>query len=127
MRGQTAIVGYGELANTRGNPTGKSQIGLLGDATVLALNDAGLRKEDINGLIAEPAFGRAGLGFAYEFAEYMGLEVNYATALNENAATFIATAAAAIHAGYGDTFLCVNGATTGGPFTPGPREAINSQ
>ena len=76
--------------------------------------DAGIHKGEIDGLIAEPQFGVPGLGFAYNFAEYIGIQPNFATALNENAATFIATAAAAIHAGYGDTFLCVNGAVTDG-------------
>jgi acetyl-CoA C-acetyltransferase len=127
LRGQTAIVGYGELQNTRTNPTGKTIMGHLADAAYAALNDAGIRKEEVDGLIAEPPFGRPGLGFAFDLAEYLGIRPNYATALNENAATFIATAAAAIHAGYGDTFLCINGGITGGPFTPGPTDAIDSQ
>jgi acetyl-CoA acetyltransferase len=127
LRGETAIVGYGELANTRTNPMGRTHMGLLADAAAIALADAGIRKEDINGLIAEPNFGFPSLGYAYDFAEYIGIQPNYATALNENAATFIATAAAAIRAGYADTFLCVNGAVTGGPFVPGPRDPTDDQ
>jgi acetyl-CoA acetyltransferase len=127
LRGKTAIVGYGETPNTRGNPTGRTSLGLLADAAAAAMADAGIQKGEINGLIAEPQFGVPGLGFAYNFAEYIGIQPNFATALNENAATFIATAAAAIHAGYGDTFLCINGSVTGGPFAPGPPDQTDSR
>lgn len=116
LRGQTAIVGYGEIPHRR-RYEGRSYMGLFADAVALALKSAGIRKEEINGLIAEPPFGLPSLGFAFDFAEYIGIQPHYATALNENAATFISTAAAAIHAGYADTFLVINGS---GPVTSGP-------
>jgi len=92
-------------------------MGLFADAVAIALKSAGIQKDEINGLIAEPPFGLPSLGFAYDFAEYIGITPHFATALNENAATFIATAAAAIHAGYADTVLVVNGS---GPMAEGP-------
>jgi acetyl-CoA acetyltransferase len=116
LKGKVAIVGYGELQHKRQYP-GRTFMGMYAEAVDTALKHAGLRKEDINGLIAEPPFGLPSLGFAFDFAEYIGIHPNYATALNENAATFIATAAAVIHAGYADTVLCINGA---GPVTRGP-------
>tara|TARA_B100000029_G_scaffold516700_1_gene632868 strand:+ start:8407 stop:9519 length:1113 start_codon:yes stop_codon:yes gene_type:complete len=123
LRGKTAIVGYGEIPHRR-KYENRSYMGLFADAVAIALKNAGIRKEEINGLIAEPPFGLPSLGFAYDFAEYIGIHPNYATALNENAATFISTAAAAIHAGYADTVLCINGSgpmpETPGMYAPAP-------
>jgi acetyl-CoA acetyltransferase len=104
---------------------------MFAEAVDIALKDAGLRKEDIDGLIAEPPFGLPSLGFAFDFAEYIGIQPHYATALNENAATFIATAASAIHAGYANTFLIINGAgpapTAGPGMYASPPDHVNPQ
>ncbi len=123
IRGKAAIVGFSELPHRRSYP-GRHFMGMYAEATAKAITDAGIRKEDINGIIAEPPFGLPSLGFAYDFAEYIGLQPNFATALNENAATFIAVAAAAINAGYADTVLCINGAgpvsNVPGMYAPAP-------
>ena len=109
IRGKAAIVGFHELQHRR-SYAGRHFMGMYAEATAKAIVDAGIRKEEINGIIAEPPFGLPSLGFAYDFAEYIGVQPNFATALNENAATFISVAAAAINAGYADTVLCINGA-----------------
>lgn len=101
IRGKVAIVGIGEIP-TRRAIAGRSNFGLAAEATKLALDDAQLRKEDINGLITDEY--PAGL------AEYIGIRPRFATGLQMGGATGAVTvqvAASAIAAGYCDTVLCV--------------------
>ena len=51
FRGKTAIVGIGETAHKRSWPN-RSALGLAAEAAAEAINDAGLRREDIDGLIS---------------------------------------------------------------------------
>ena len=123
IRGKAAIVGFNELQHRR-SYAGRHFMGMYAEVAANAIADAGILKEDINGIIAEPPFGLPSLGFAYDFAEYVGIQPNFATALNENAASFVSVAAAAINAGYADTILCINGAgpvsSTPGMYAPAP-------
>ncbi len=99
IRGQAAIVGIGEIPTRRTNP-GRSNLGLMAEAVKLALDDAHLRKEDVDGLVTA----------VYPAAptEYMGLRPTFATGVDmagATGATCIQLAAAAIAAGYCETIL----------------------
>ena len=70
LRGKTAIVGYGETPNTRGNPTERTSLGLLADAAAAAMADAGIHKGEINGLIASLGIDQRILLIAYSLNSY---------------------------------------------------------
>ena len=50
LRGKAAIVGIGEIP-TRRTYAGRTTFSLCSEATRLAIADAGLRKQDIDGLV----------------------------------------------------------------------------
>lgn len=123
LRGTTAIVGIGELPTQRGYP-GRSMLGLCADAARLAIEDAGLRKEDIDGLIVD---GTSATPAA--MAEYIGLRPVFATGVSmqgASGATAVTVAAAAIHGGMCTTALVVMGAARGDDGGGPPRPAGGS-
>ena len=72
LRGKAAIVGIGETPHKRSWP-GRSALGLCAEVAAEAIKDAGLRREDIDGLIT--------MGGIYpaRVAEYIGIRpVNFA-------------------------------------------------
>ena len=71
FRGQVAIVGIGELPTLRTYP-GRTTNSLLTQAANLAIADAGLRKEDIDGLVT-----RGTDVDAMDLAEYMSMPVSF--------------------------------------------------
>ncbi len=119
MRGQAAIVGIGELPTER-RINGRSTNSLLSQAARLAIADAGLRKEDIDGIIT-----RGSDVGPMDLAEYMGLNFTFCEGNTQHGsagAHSIAMAAAAIHAGLADTIMCLFGGTRDpneGGFGPG--------
>lgn len=115
LRGKTAIVGIGEVPTRREYP-GRTTASLMTEASAMALADAGIRKEDVDGLIcnAEAIHPNA-------LCEYMQLQPSFSegTAMHgASGAMSIALAAAAIDAGLASTVLCV----LGGTRTPPPAE-----
>src|SRR3990172_10650318 len=67
LRGKVAVVGIGETPHRRNWP-GRTERGLCAEAGAMAIKDAGLKKEDIDGLVTY------GGGFAPAIvADYMGL------------------------------------------------------
>jgi acetyl-CoA acetyltransferase len=81
LRGKAAIVGIGETLHKRSWP-GRSEMGLTAEAAAEAIADAGLRREDIDGLIT-----RGGV-FSTRVAEYMGLKPrNFALSADLRGAT----------------------------------------
>ena len=56
IRGQTAIVGFHETPTLRQYPD-RTTIGLLAEVALGAITDSGLRKDDIDGLIAPSGSG----------------------------------------------------------------------
>ena len=101
IRGKAAIVGIGEIPTRRTIP-GRSTMGLMAEATKMALDDAHLRKEDINGLVMEL--------FPGILAEYIGIRPRFCQGVQLAGATgasCIEIAAAAINAGFCDTILVV--------------------
>ncbi|MDO8673846.1 MAG: thiolase family protein, partial [Dehalococcoidia bacterium] len=109
LRGKAAIVGFGELPTSRLSP-GKTSSQLLAKASSIAIRDAGLRKEDIDGLIT---FG-VGEANAHHLPEYMGLNLAFSEGVTTHGASgaySIALAAAMINAGVVNYMLCTFGGT----------------
>lgn len=122
LRGKTAIVGIGELPTRRSYP-GRSMLGLCAEAARLAIEDAGLRKEDIDGLIVDGTNATPAA-----MAEYIGLRPVFATGVSmqgASGATSVTVAAAALYAGMCSTALIVMGAGREGGGGP-PRPAGGS-
>src|SRR5437773_11613341 len=92
LRGKAAIVGIGELKPERKRPN-RSGMSLLAEAAYLAIQDAGLTKRDIDGMIMEPElFGEGGSGFNTTMAEYMGIYPTWATGCGGQGAAGVAMA-----------------------------------
>ncbi len=107
IRGSAAIVGYHEIP-TRRMYQGRSNWSLLTEAALGAIRDAGLRKDDIDGLICQEAFN------SLTVAEYMGIKPKFTMSMTLHGATgtgSVATAAMAVSAGLANYVLCVMGGT----------------
>jgi acetyl-CoA acetyltransferase len=119
LRGKAAIVGMGELPARRTYP-GRTTPSLCTEAARMAIADAGLRKEDVDGLIT-----RGSDVSPMALAEYMGLHVGFCEGVTQHGSSgahAVVAAAAAIHAGLARTVLCVFGGTRDpavGGFGPG--------
>ena len=61
LRGRAAVVGIGEVP-TRRLLEGRTLYGLCAEAAKLAINDAGLRKQDIDGLVTDGGAALATMG-----------------------------------------------------------------
>ena len=72
IRGKAAIVGIGEVP-TRRSYEDRTTLGLCAEAVRLALDDAGLSKQDINGLVTDGGTTPAAM------AEYINLRPTFAT------------------------------------------------
>jgi acetyl-CoA acetyltransferase len=106
MRGQTAIIGIGELPTQRTYP-GRSMYGLCAEVAAIAIVDAGLTKADIDGLVVE-----GGNTTPASMADYLQIRPNYSVGVSmqgASAATSVTTAAAAINAGLCNYALIVMG------------------
>ncbi len=104
FRGQAAIIGIGELPTRRSTP-GSSVPGLMAQAARLAIEDAHIRKEDIDGLITEG--GDTFPGFA---AEYMGIRPSFGTGssmMGASGATGVTLASMAVQNGLANYVLVV--------------------
>ena len=119
LRGEAAIVGIGELPTRRTYP-GRTTNSLCTEAARLAIADAGLRREDVDGLVT-----RGSDVSPMDLAEYMGLHVGFCEGVTQHGSSgahSVVVAAAAIHAGLAHTVLCVLGGTRDpavGGFGPG--------
>ena len=104
LRGKVAIVGIGEVPTRRVIP-GRTMIGLCAEAARSAIADAGLTKQNINGLVTDGAAPAA-------MAEYIGIRPTYASGVSmqgASGASATTAAASAINAGLCDTVLVVMG------------------
>ncbi|HIA17650.1 MAG TPA: hypothetical protein EYN72_12855 [Dehalococcoidia bacterium] len=105
LRGKVAIVGIGEVPTRRVIPD-RTMYGLNAEAAKIAIADAGLRKEDINGLVTDGAAALATM------AEYIGIRPTFATGVSmqgASGASATTVAASAINGGLADTVLVVMG------------------
>src|SRR5919106_784124 len=104
LRGKAAIVGIGELPTRRTYP-GRTTNSLCTEAARMAIADAGLRKEDIDGLVT-----RGSDVSPMDLAEYMGLRVGFCEGVTQHGSSgahSIVVAASAVNAGLASTVLCV--------------------
>ncbi len=105
LRGKVAIVGIGEVPTRRVIP-GRTMYGLCAEAARMAIADAGLTKQNINGLVTDGAAAPAAM------AEYIRIRPTFATGVSmqgASGASATTAAASAINAGLCDTALVVMG------------------
>jgi len=93
-----------------GRIQGVSTLGFTLEASKRAIEDAGLRRDDIDGvLVLMPAIMGEQHGWSARVASYLGIEPRYSATMDLGGATACgsaATAAAAIQAGFCHTVLC---------------------
>ncbi|MBK8559010.1 thiolase family protein [Candidatus Amarobacter glycogenicus] len=109
MRGATAITGFGMTPMGR---IYKSTMELAADATRTAIKDAGLRKDQIDGLLINAGVtGTTGGGVSLGLQNYLGLQdlrlLNHMNAAGSTAAQMVQYASLAIASGMANHVLCV--------------------
>jgi acetyl-CoA acetyltransferase len=121
IRGRAAIVGVAESDLGEVGP-GFTPLDLIGQATLRALDDAGLKKEDVDGLFSASAYYHMP---TLSVGEYLGIRPRYSDATNMGGSSFVSHlfhAAAAIDAGLCEVALIAYGSTqrsTGGRLVSG--------
>jgi acetyl-CoA acetyltransferase len=121
MRDRAAIVGVGVTA--QGKTPGASNLTLAVDAFTRALDDAGLHKDQIDGLLTEP--GTTEFGWALDYlrlGEALGINPAFTHTVMQGgstAASLVQTAAMAVATGAATHVACVFGDTP--RTTPGRR------
>lgn len=111
LNGKAAIIGVAELAPRR-TTRGRTTLDMVADVTIEAARDAGIGREDIDGLIVGPHVGETPQHVPATVAEYLGLQPRFADVVDLGGASgagMIWRAAAAIASGMADTVLCVLG------------------
>lgn len=110
LRGSTAVVGVGEDGIGDALP-GSTPLDLIARATRRALDDAGLRMSDVDGLFTASAYYQLP---SLNVGEYLGIRPRYSDSTALGGSSFVAHvghAAAAIATGLCDTALVVYGST----------------
>ena len=110
LRGATAIVGLG--ITPQGRVYGRTPLGFAVDAIRLALEDAGLERSDLDGLLLNPGLAWNDLGMgSFQLQQAMGLRDLHLSATmhlgGASACAMIQHAAQAIAAGLCHTVACV--------------------
>jgi len=108
LSGKFAIVGVG--TSRFGKLQGVSTMGFTLEASVRALEDSGVRRDTVDGvLVMMPAIMGEQHGWAARVAAYLGIEPTFSATMDMGGATAcgaVQTATAAIDAGYCHTVLC---------------------
>ena len=110
IRGRAAIVGVAESDLGEVGP-GFTPLDLIGQATLRALDDAGLKKEDVDGLFSASAYYHMP---TLSVGEYLGIRPRYSDATNMGGSSFVSHlfhAAVAIDAGLCEVALIAYGST----------------
>ena len=121
LRGKAAIVGIGELPSVRYTP-GRTNASIMAEVSLMAIRDAGLRKEDIDGVIT-----RGEDLNSLTLAEYLGIRPTFCEGVTLHGASgafSVQLAAMAIHSGFANYVLCAFGGTRDpsvGGSAPGER------
>jgi acetyl-CoA acetyltransferase len=113
LRGRAAIVGLGELRPTK-SPEGREPLGLVAEAAIEALADAGLGPADVDGIVVCPAMMQYSMLWPSVVAEHLGLSPSYLDLVDlggASACAMVARAATAVSTGRARTVLCVSGDT----------------
>jgi acetyl-CoA acetyltransferase len=107
-KGSCAVAGVG--VSRFGKVPGTSAMGFTLEASKRAMQDCGIARDEIDGvLVMMPAVMGEQHGWAARVAAYLGLEPTYSSTMDMGGATalgMVATAAAAIDAGYANAVLC---------------------
>lgn len=117
-----AIIGIGEISPVR-YTEGETTLGMIAEAARLAIVDADLEKEAIDGLLVGPQVGETPQHVPATVAEYLGLQPKMANVVDLGGASgagMLWRAAAAIQFGMCETVLCVL-ANTHERNKPAPR------
>ena len=110
LRGKAAIVGVAESDLGEVGP-GFTPLDLIGQATLRALDDAGLERSDVDGLFSASAYHHMPTLSA---GEYLGIRPRYSDATSMGGSSFVSHlfhAAAAIDAGLCEVALITYGST----------------
>jgi acetyl-CoA acetyltransferase len=110
LRGRTAVVGVAE-SDLGEVGSGLTPLDLIGQATLRALDDAGLEKSDVDGLFSASAYHHMPTLSA---GEYLGIRPRYSDATNMGGSSFVSHllhASAAIDAGLCEVALITYGST----------------
>jgi acetyl-CoA acetyltransferase len=110
LRAGVAIVGVAESDLGEVGP-GFTPLDLIGQATSRALDDAGLEKEDVDGLFSASAYYHMP---TLSVGEYLGIRPRYSDATNMGGSSFVSHlfhAASAINAGFCEVALIAYGST----------------
>ncbi len=107
------IAGVGETE--QGKVPNKSSFQFLSEASKLAIQDAGIQKTDVDGLVTAFSLVEHTFMHCTTFADYFGMRPRYFSSIAIGGATAIwmaAEAAMAIISGQADVVLCVRGDNT---------------
>ncbi|TDA69525.1 MAG: thiolase family protein [Clostridia bacterium] len=110
IRAKTAIVGIGETAV--GKLPGKTSMQLMAEASAQAIEDAGLKKDDVDGVLVSYSLAEPSFMYCSFFSEYMGIKPHFSAAVHLGGASMcslVGHAAAAINAGICSTVLIARG------------------
>ncbi len=105
LKDRYAIVGIGQ--SRLGEVAGSTALGLMMEASVEAMNDAGIAKDDIDGIICRGPDDM--YGFHQQIGQLLGINVGFSTTLDNGGASQILSvilAVSAIEAGLCNTVLC---------------------
>ncbi|MGE4242460.1 thiolase C-terminal domain-containing protein [Ramlibacter sp.] len=108
LRGKIAVIGIGQ--SEVGKVPGMSPLALAASAAGRAVADAGIAKQDIDGVLSCHAFASPFHRFSVAFSEYFGIQPTFSNTLQVSgatAATMFNIAAAAIHGGLAETVMVV--------------------
>ena len=130
LSGKTAIAGIGVTSFAK--QPGRSAWSLQTEAVRLAVEDAGLSKDDVDGLLTAPPLSEPLLLHAEQLGGKLGLKTNYLSQKFIGGATavaLVAEAAMAVDAGLCEVAVCVYGenAKTGMPMLFGRAQMGRGQ
>src|SRR5215510_8644671 len=130
LRGATAIAGLG--ITPQGKVYGRTALGFAIDAVKLALDDAGLERTDLDGLLVNPGLAWRDLGMgSFQLQQALGLhDLRLSATMNlggATAAAMVQHAAQAVAAGMCTTVACVfSDAPLKPPSPKGERQSSGS-
>ena len=117
IKRSAAIVGVAEHELEKGKvPGGKTVLQMQATVAKRALEEAGLTKDDVDGLFVAGSWGLPGVGSmpSVTMAEYLGIRPRYTDSTNIGGSSFeahVGHAAAAIQAGFCEVALILYGST----------------
>jgi len=112
-KNKIVVAGIGETE--QGKIPNKSSFQFLSEASKLAIEDAGLKKTDVDGLVTAFSLVEHTFMHCTTFADYFGLNPKFFSSIaigGSTAVWMVAEAAMAIASGQAETVLCVRGDNT---------------